>query len=259
MDHHANTLSSRFGLVAVLGVGIGLGIGVWFRNGKMRAKMRALEQEVAKLRGEMETQPEESQNGPGSTPNSPNTPLGATLIKPPLPSTVVRLLQASQLCFLSTSFRNDPHLSLMNFTYYQDEEIVIMATKRDTKKFRQISQSGHVALLIHDFPHLKLNEEGEPESPRDDSSGAAKGACTYSITLNGVAEIATGDFAERLRAIHLEANPDYAQFIKRNKEFSTAEKPSPAIIVVRIESARICNFKDQVKHWHKEGTVKAQW
>ena len=151
----------------------------------------------------------------------------------------------------------------MNFTYYQEEEIVIMATKRDTKKFRQISRSGSVALLIHDFPHLKLNEEGEPESPRDDSAGVTKGhqrspSCTYSITLNGVAESATGDFAEKLRAIHLKANPDYAQFIQQNKEVSTAEKPAPAIIVVRIESARICNFKDQVKHWHKGDTEKAR-
>ncbi len=34
---------------------------------------------------------------------------------------VVRLLQASRLCFLSTFSDDHPHLSLMNFTYYPGE------------------------------------------------------------------------------------------------------------------------------------------
>ena len=51
------------------------------------------------------------------------------VIKPPLPASVTRLLEASKLCFLSTSYGNDPHLSLMNFTYFQPDEVVIMTTK----------------------------------------------------------------------------------------------------------------------------------
>ena len=123
-----------------------------------------------------------------------------------------------------------------------------------------------MALLIHDFPHLKLNEDGEPESPKVDggddkvssqSGHARSSSCTYSITLNGVAEVATGEFAERLRQIHLDANPSYKQFIERLPS-STDDEPSPAIVVVRIESARICNFKDQVEHWHKGDSVGSQ-
>ena len=34
---------------------------------------------------------------------------------------MVRLLQASRLCFLSTFSDDHPHLSLMNFTYYPGE------------------------------------------------------------------------------------------------------------------------------------------
>ena len=51
------------------------------------------------------------------------------VVKPPLPEAVTRLLKASQLCFLSTSYGNDPHLSLMNFTYFQPDEVVIMTTR----------------------------------------------------------------------------------------------------------------------------------
>lgn len=169
--------------------------------------------------------------------------LSSGLIKPPLPFHVVRLLEASQLCFLSTSHNNDPHLSLMNFTYYQPDEVIILCTKRETKKFRQIIKSNTVALLIHDFPHLKLDEDVKSGGRPRTESGK-----TYSITLNGTCEVTTGPYAKKLRKIHLEANPEYTGFIKEAPD-STADCPSPAVLVVRIESARLCNFKDKVEHW----------
>lgn len=42
-------------------------------------------------------------------------------ILPPLPPQVVALLQATRLCHLSTTDGLVPHLSLMNFTYYQGQ------------------------------------------------------------------------------------------------------------------------------------------
>jgi hypothetical protein len=179
-----------------------------------------------------------------TSPTSPTSSLSSGLIKPPLPFHVVRLLEASQLCFLSTSHNNDPHLSLMNFTYYQPDEVIILCTKRETKKFRQIVKSNTVALLIHDFPHLKLDEDAKSEQGRPRTESGK----TYSITLNGTCEVTTGLYAEKLRTIHLEANPEYAGFIKEAPD-STPNCPSPAVLVVRIESARLCNFKDKVEHW----------
>ena len=110
--------------------------------------------ELAAVKRELRDNSNSSNSNSNSNSNSstPGSPDSADIIKPPLPFHVVRLLEASQLCFLSTSHNNDPHLSLMNFTYYQKDELVIMCTKRDTKKFRQIIKSNTVALLIHDFP-----------------------------------------------------------------------------------------------------------
>ena len=51
-----------------------------------------------------------------------------------------------------------------------------------------------------------------------------------------------------LRDVHLKANPDYAGFIQQAPD-STPERPSPAVLIVRIESARLCNIKDKVEHW----------
>jgi hypothetical protein len=55
----------------------------------------------------------------------------------------------------------------MNFTYCRKEEVIILSTRRNTKKFYQIVENPKVAVLIHDFPVAKQ----------------------WSITLNGVAEV----------------------------------------------------------------------
>lgn len=266
------TSNIKYGLATLVGIGVGAAaVGLWLN--RKESGIKSLEAEINALRGELAAQGRntdasgatQSPSSP-SSPSSPGTSLSSSLIKPPLPPTVVNLLRASQLCFLSTSYGNDPHLSLMNFTYYQEDEVVIMATKRDTKKFRQILQSNTVALLIHDFPHLKLDKNSMPTSPKNNSEttcnknepgNVPNSGCTYSITLNGVAEIAKGEYSEKLRRIHLAANPSYADFIQRNDRISSTENPDPAIVVVRIESARICNFKDQVRHWNKNGVSQS--
>jgi hypothetical protein len=200
--------------------------------------------EFERVKAELAAAKRELRSLAPQSPPSATSSLSSGLIKPPLPFHVVRLLEASQLCFLSTSHNNDPHLSLMNFTYYQPDEVIILCTKRETKKFRQIVKSNTVALLIHDFPHLKLDEDAKSEQGRPRTESGK----TYSITLNGTCEVTTGLYAEKLRTIHLEANPEYAGFIKEAPD-STPNCPSPAVLVVRIESARLCNFKDKVEHW----------
>ena len=87
----------------------------------------------------------------------------------------------SRLCFLATQNDGEPHLSLMNFTYYQEEEIIILCTRRNTKKFTQILNNPKVAVLIHDFPHLNLED--------DANAVAACHGKSWSITLNGFCEV----------------------------------------------------------------------
>eukprot|EP01031_Cornospumella_fuschlensis_P028481 gene28481-34379_t len=151
---------------------------------------------------------------------------------PPLPDPVVNLLRCSKLCFLATQNDGEPHLSLMNFTYDRPTESIILCTRRNTKKFAQIASNRKVALLIHDFPHLDLaNSEGHGRS--------------WSMTLNGVCKIwDEGDKeGEALRAIHLNNNPDYAQFI------SGAEI---AVMQVGIEKVRMCDINDKVSYWNNK-------
>jgi hypothetical protein len=60
--------------------------------------------------------------------------------EPPLPKPVADALQRSCLCFLATTQSDQPHLSLMRFTYAaglgedKESEVMIISTRRNTKK-----------------------------------------------------------------------------------------------------------------------------
>ena len=100
---------------------------------------------------------------------------------PPLPLEIVDLLKLSKLCFLATVNDSEPHLSLMNFTYFQQDEVLIVCSRRDTKKYFQLQLCPNVAILIHDFPHLASINDKDSYSQQ------------VSITLNGVASILSND------------------------------------------------------------------
>ncbi|CAM9178817.1 unnamed protein product [Hapterophycus canaliculatus] len=153
---------------------------------------------------------------------------------PPLPDDVVRLLQASRLCFLSTFSDDHPHLSLMNFTYYPGKRqipVIILSTRRDTKKYKLLQTGRNVAILVHEFP----------ESGGSCGGGGSGSKSKVTITLNGEATIQEGEHAERYRDLHVGKNPDSMTFITG---------PNIAIITVRVRSARICNVRDEVTVWN---------
>ena len=152
---------------------------------------------------------------------------------PPLPTIVQSLLSNAHLAYLSTSDvpNETSHLSLMRFTYLPEDEVIVMSTRRDTKKFDLLRNQRGVAMLVHDF-------------------GSSPVEGTYSIALNGDCFIVDDDgdeklLAERYRMKHLDHNPDYPQFIVGE---------NIAILCVRVTSARICNINDKVQRWNiKDG------
>ena len=164
-------------------------------------------------------------NESSSSPSSSNNTYQNGDIFPPLPPEVVQTLSKRRQCFLATQHDGEPHLSLMRFTYYQQDEVIILTTRRNTKKYNQIVSNPKVALLIHDF-------EGEHHD--DDTSSR------FSITLNGEVDTDLGSDEERYRSLHLNNNASYEQFIVG---------PDVAVLAVRIEKARICDINDKVRTW----------
>lgn len=152
------------------------------------------------------------------------------VIHPPLPWIIQKLLSDCRLAYLATvdvspeGNNASSHLSLMRFTYIKDEEIIILSTRKQTKKFDILKKLQNVALLVHDF------------------GGEQQPSLGYSITLNGECTIIeNGEEMERYRAAHLKHNPDYPQFIVGE---------DIAILCVHVTSARVCNIHDQVEHWN---------
>ncbi|CAD7936952.1 unnamed protein product [Amoebophrya sp. A25] len=203
--------------------------------------------------------------------------------KPPFPPELVQLLRSTCLCYLSMSAEgtavdgrrlSSPQLCLMNYTYDENEEILIMSSRRDTQKLRNLQRNSSVSILVHDFPHERSISEstlGTLESGHSSvttnypaagqldamaagslSEGSSPGGShgytrTCSVTLYGTVRILDREDREqekaekeRYRAIHLARNPQYANFI---------EGENIAVLVVAVKSAQICNVKDQVKTW----------
>jgi hypothetical protein len=84
----------------------------------------------------------------------------------------------------------------MNFTYHRPTEQIIFTTRRNTRKTLNLVENPQVAILLHDFPHLR-------------SEGGNDGS-TFAITLYGKAVVLEDDtkLSKALRARHLEHNPN---------------------------------------------------
>jgi nitroimidazol reductase NimA-like FMN-containing flavoprotein (pyridoxamine 5'-phosphate oxidase superfamily) len=152
---------------------------------------------------------------------------------PPLPQGLKEMLCEAQLCHLSCIDDGAaPHTSLMNFTFVEDgvDSLVVMTTRRDTKKFVLMSKNPTVGLLLHDFPQIQSNERSFKR--------------TLSISISGMAKIESDSEAERYRKIHLAKNLQYAQFI---------EGDDKAVITIKIMYARMCNI--QVENYKKFAPV----
>ena len=87
---------------------------------------------------------------------------------------------------------------------------------------------------------LKLNHE-TVSSNEDSENSNTDYSNTHSITLYGNVNILSGTDAEEMRMKHLERHGDnYSQFIVGQ---------NIAVLSVEVDSAKICNIKDEVTTW----------
>ena len=152
---------------------------------------------------------------------------------PPLPLEVISVLSRASLAYLATVEDGLPHLSLMSYTHTEDPElgpVLVLTTRKDTKKFRALQTTSSVAVLIHDFDSVR----------RDGETQDAIAPGSLSVTVYGETSVTNGEVAERLRAVHLARNPKYPQFICGD---------NIAVIAVRPTLARMCNIQDVVTTW----------
>merc|ERR1711907_69832 len=109
------------------------------------------------------------------------------------------LLQNCPLSFLATSLGGHSELSLMFFTFFKNESLVLFSTARGgDRKFQYIMKNPNVAVLLHNFEGIAAETALLGSVP------------PVSATLYGTAAVASGEKAELYRKIQEEAHPRYA-------------------------------------------------
>lgn len=121
----------------------------------------------------------------------------------------LRELFASQrLAVVSTNNKGQPYASLVGFVATEDLKHLIFATARTTRKYANLTDNSHVAMLI------------DSRSNQDTDFHAAIAA-----TATGIAEEVTGVERDQLLPYYLEKHPHLVDFVNA---------PSCALIRMKV-------------------------
>lgn len=133
-----------------------------------------------------------------------------------IPKDIKDLLKNKELCTMATSWEDKPYLSLMNFTYLEAENKVILSSKKNSRKCYNIQKNKNISLLVF--------------------SSSAKLSATF---LGTAVTMTTEDKKDKYyREIH-KKNINMPQFILGD---------NIALIVFSIEKIIVSDNQDQVKH-----------
>lgn len=105
-----------------------------------------------------------------------------------IPKAIKDLLENEKLCAMATCWEDKPYLSLMNFTYVESENKVILSSRRNSMKYFNIQKNEHISLLLFSSSY-KL-----------------------SATFLGTASIMENDDEKHFRELHMKRN-NMPQFI----------------------------------------------
>jgi len=140
-----------------------------------------------------------------------------------MPQKIIELLESEKRCVLATSHRNKPHLSLMLFTRPAGSKLVILSSRDETTKVKNIKNNPEVAILLY--------------------KAEAGGGAPVSCTLHGTAEILDRAEDHRFREAHYSKHELLGNFILGE---------NISIIAVKIKHAVMADIKDGVKTWSAE-------
>lgn len=140
-----------------------------------------------------------------------------------IPLQVIRLLENEKHCFLATCHLDKPHLSLMLFTYLAADGLVVLSSRSDTTKVRNIRKNREVAILLY-------STGGTGEKP-------------FSCTLYGKAKVLPHGEDNFFREAHNKKHSGMDNFIAGE---------NISIITVDFKNAVISDIDDSVQTWSAE-------
>lgn len=174
-----------------------------------------------------------------------------------LPDSVIKLLKSTRFLHLATSLNDVPHVSLMNYTYYNkgEESFIIFTTPKDTTKYRNILANPNVSLLVHDWISAKSTESEQPQT----NSGRRNSLfellanmnkaeiSSVSVMLTGKAEIVAPEDHERhafYKSLHL--NNSLIDEVQ-SKNYIADEKN--ALFVVKVSACQVTDTNDNIQQY----------
>lgn len=171
-----------------------------------------------------------------------------------LPRDVIDCLKSAKYLHLGTCVDNVPHVSLMNYILVpagkgdgftsKEEDCVVMTCSRQTRKFQNILVNPRVSLLVHDWSTRQQATKATDLTTLLSSLNAAS-LSKYSITLNGNAEILTGNSAQHFKQKMLESLPETRCYIEDDS----------AMIAVHFGSARISDSANNLEQWKSATSI----
>lgn len=124
------------------------------------------------------------------------------------------LLINEKLCTLATCVEDKPYVSLMNFTFVEEENKVVLSTRRDSRKYHNILKNKRISLLL-------FSSDSE-----------------ISATFLGTAMTLEGEEERHYREMHMEKN-NMPQFILGD---------NIGVVVFSIEQIVISDKNDRVTY-----------
>lgn len=136
-----------------------------------------------------------------------------------------QLLEIKPVCALATCGDKQPLVSLMLFTYLREERVVILTTRKNTFKYKNLVSNPQVSLLLY-------NDRNIPgEEP-------------FSVTVLGEAIVLDGDDELAYKNRHYLKYPGMGQFITGD---------DVATIAVAVKQIYLTDNQDQVTVIQKAG------
>lgn len=171
-----------------------------------------------------------------------------------LPETAVKLLKRTRFLHLATSYQDCPHVTLMNYTYYQegDKEFIIITTQKDSTKYENISHNNKVSMLVHDWTSSKSEEDTSAEPKRRNSlfelitNLNKTEMSSISIMINGSAQIIDKQDAKYnfYKSLHL--NNDT---IEQHQIDSYVKDDSNELILIQVTGCKISDTDNNVEQY----------
>lgn len=132
-------------------------------------------------------------------------------------------LQSNRFAVLATEGAGQPHASLVAITPFESYRKLIFASYRNTRKFRNLTINGRVAVLF--------------EIGNADTTVLERG---FVITAFGHAELIKQEESDALLAAHLKRHPDLETLLHSTE---------CALFIIKVDAFQIVHGIDSVKWW----------